>query len=35
MIKKPQWREAIAAQFDSPIEVIELFGYALLTGRKP
>jgi SAM-dependent methyltransferase len=35
MIRKPQWREVIAAQFDSPTEVLDLFGYALLVGRKP
>lgn len=35
MIKKPEWREVIKAQFDSPTEVIDLFGYALLVGRKP
>jgi ubiquinone/menaquinone biosynthesis C-methylase UbiE len=35
MIKKPEWREVIKAQFDSPAAAIDLFGYALLVGRKP
>ncbi len=35
MIKRPEWREVIKAQFDSPAAVIDLFGYALLVGRKP
>lgn len=35
MIKRPEWREVIKAQFDSPSAVIDLFGYALLVGRKP
>jgi SAM-dependent methyltransferase len=35
MVKKPEWREVIKAQFDSPTELLDLFGYALLVGKKP
>ena len=35
LLTKPEWRTAVKEQLDPPVELVELLGYGLFTGRKP